>query len=143
MQPSKLQKIKPLFGRTADNPRRGEKSSWNKRQRLREQRSHDNDARAKEIARIGLRCSSCNSEPAEIKPHVGFGQPNRICRKCTVSWYITNCWSCPTGIVDSRTSSTCSVCQWYKCSQCGACRQPNLAEEPCELNRRNNDGTPF
>jgi hypothetical protein len=118
-------------------------SSRNRRQRAREQRSHDSDVRSKEIARIGLRCTVCGSGPAEIRFGVGFGQPNRICRNCSASWYITNCWSCPKGIVDSRTSNTCSLCNWYRCSCCGACRQPKLFEEPCELNRQNNDGTPF
>lgn len=45
-------------------------SSRNRRQRLAEQRNIQNEARAKEIGRIGLHCNGCGTSPAETRSRV-------------------------------------------------------------------------
>lgn len=38
--------------------------------------------------------------------------------------YKSHCWSCESS-VDSDVDTTCSVCHWVKCPECGACKPPS------------------
>jgi len=68
---------------------------------------------------VCLNCGSQNVRPRSQKEHY-----YRTCQDCGVEWYVNNCWKCGRGRVDSRDPETpqCSVCGWYKCEVCGACK---------------------
>jgi DNA-directed RNA polymerase subunit RPC12/RpoP len=46
-----------------------------------------------------------------------------VCPECSTEWLAGPCWSCSTGLVDSRDPETppCKECGWPKCAVCGAC----------------------
>lgn len=68
---------------------------------------------------VCLVCGSQNVRPRSQEEHY-----YRVCRDCGAEWYVNNCWKCGKGCVDSRDPETpqCSVCGWYKCENCGACK---------------------
>lgn len=54
----------------------------------------------------------------ECEPQTSLNQPtyHRIRYE-----YQNHCWRCGSSI-DSRYNSRCSLCKWYICNKCGACR---------------------
>lgn len=81
-------------------------------------------------------CLRCGSEQARNRldqtPHVF------VCRKCATEWFAGPCWSCATGLLDSRDPETpqCKQCRWPKCAVCGACNQKGCSTNPYHTGHR-------
>lgn len=71
-----------------------------------------------EMHSVCLVCSSQNVRARSQREHYF-----QVCQDCGTEWYVNHCWNCQSR-VDSRDPDTppCSVCGWYKCKDCGACR---------------------
>jgi DNA-directed RNA polymerase subunit RPC12/RpoP len=70
------------------------------------------------LREVCLRCGSENVRTrSDNMPHV------LVCRDCSSEWLVSHCWSCATGLLDSRDPGTprCKQCGWPKCAVCGAC----------------------
>ena len=80
-------------------------------------------------------CAACGAKFAK-RLLVKFG-PNRECNRCRVQWYVNHCWRCKGHHVDSRDPATpkCSVCGWYKCAHCRACKLDGCQTNPHSRNR--------
>jgi hypothetical protein len=80
---------------------------------------------------VASKCDKCGAGSARRI----FGQfgANYQCSgpSCTEKWYHSHCWSCSTGVVDSRDPATppCKICRWHTCARCGACN-----EDGCSTN---------
>src|SRR5437763_12157729 len=70
-------------------------------------------------------CEVCGARDPRVIRDAPFGENNRVCRNCSASWYLNNCWKCDIGISGSRCIAACDVCKWYICQKpsCVACRQ--------------------
>jgi len=84
-------------------------------------------------------CLRCGSEHTRRRsdhtPHV------LVCQECATEWFASHCWSCATGLVDSRDPETppCKKCGWPKCAVCGACDQKGCATNPYHTGHRQRD----
>jgi methyl-accepting chemotaxis protein len=63
----------------------------------------------------------CGSTSVEV---TGENENVKVCRACGISWYVNHCWNCESTI-DSRSETViqCDGCSWYRCGQCGECRE--------------------
>jgi hypothetical protein len=100
------------------------------------------------LHQVSGRCLECGSRQV-VRIGEGFG-PNRECKDCGATWYVNHCWSCATGEIDSRDPETpaCSVCKWYKCAKCHACKMSGCSTNPYSLANKAKDNrieqsTPF
>jgi len=84
-------------------------------------------------------CLRCGSEHVRNRldhtPHVF------VCWECSTEWFASHCWSCATGLVDSRDPETplCQQCGWPKCAGCGACNQKGCSTNPYHTGHRQRD----
>jgi len=84
-------------------------------------------------------CLNCGSENirtrADQAPHV------RVCWECSAEWFASGCWSCTTGLLDSRDPETppCKQCGWPKCAICGACNPQGCSTNPYNASHRQRD----
>ena len=84
-------------------------------------------------------CLNCGSEsarsPANIVPRV------YCCPDCSATWSAGPCWSCATGLLDTRDPETprCQTCGWTKCAVCGACNPKGCPTNPYSANHRQRD----
>lgn len=87
-------------------------------------------------------CLSCGSTGVALL--VGKFGSNRSCIRCKAEWYVNHCWSCRNHYVDSRDAASpkCTVCCWYRCSHCGACKQSGCSTNPYSAHRRFCDQDP-
>ena len=76
-----------------------------------------------------VRCQS-NSLPRVI-----------VCPDCGTSWSASPCWSCTTGMLDTRDPETprCKQCGWSKCAVCGACNPKGCSTNPYSIGHRQRD----
>jgi hypothetical protein len=75
-------------------------------------------------------CLHCGSEHARCQSDV---QPLvLVCPDCSTKWSASDCWSCTTGLLDSRDPETprCPQCGWTKCPVCGACNPRGCSTNP-------------
>ena len=88
---------------------------------------------------VCLRCGSENVRTrADNAPHI------LVCPECSLEWYVSPCWSCTTGLVDSRDLETppCEQCGYPRCAVCGACNPQGCSTNPYTASRRQRDEAP-
>lgn len=88
------------------------------------------------LRQVCLRCGSEHTRSrTDHTPHV------LVCQECTTEWFASHCWSCATGLVDSRDPETppCKQCGWPKCAVCSACNQKGCATNPYHAGHRQRD----
>lgn len=94
------------------------------------------------IATLRDVCLNCGSENIRIhsdtRPHV------RMCSNCNTDWFASRCWSCTTGLLDSRDPETqpCPQCGRLKCADCGACNPQGCSTNEYNTNHRQRDEAP-
>ena len=64
-----------------------------------------------------------------------------VCPDCSTKWTAMACWSCTTGLLDSRDPETprCPQCGWSKCAVCGACNPQGCSTNPYNIGHRQRD----
>jgi hypothetical protein len=84
-------------------------------------------------------CIECNSD--NVRDRSPSEHHFKVCLDCNAQWYVNHCWSCGSGLVDSRDPDTpqCSVCGWYKCAVCGACKLDGCSTNPYNREHRFRD----
>jgi len=84
-------------------------------------------------------CIECNSD--NVQDRSPSEHYFKVCQECNAEWYVNHCWSCGPGLVDSRDPDTpqCSVCGWYKCAVCGACKLDGCSTNPYNREHRFRD----
>ena len=84
-------------------------------------------------------CLHCGSEQVRCQsdtlPHV------LVCPDCGTRWSTSACWSCATGLLDTRDPETprCEKCGWTKCAVCGACNPQGCSTNPYSATHRQRD----
>jgi hypothetical protein len=64
-----------------------------------------------------------------------------VCPDCGTSWSAGICWSCTTGMLDTRDPEMprCKQCGWPKCAVCGACNPQGCSTNPYSASHRQRD----
>jgi hypothetical protein len=84
-------------------------------------------------------CLHCGSEQVRCQsdnlPRV------LVCPDCATRWIANACWSCATGLLDTRDPETprCRQCGWPKCAECGACNPQGCSTNPYNSSHRQQD----
>ena len=84
-------------------------------------------------------CLHCGSEQVRCQsdtlPRV------LVCPDCGTEWSASACWSCATGLLDTRDPETppCQQCGWSKCAVCGACNPQGCSTNPYTTEHRQRD----
>jgi hypothetical protein len=63
------------------------------------------------------------------------------CPDCSTKWSASACWSCTTGLLDTRDPETprCEKCRWPKCAVCGACNPQGCSPQAYTASHRQRD----
>ena len=84
-------------------------------------------------------CIHCGSEQARCQP---ASQPLvYVCPECNTHWSAGPCWSCASGLLDTRDPETprCKQCGWPKCAVCGACNPQGCSTNAYNSGHRQRD----
>ena len=84
-------------------------------------------------------CLHCGSEQVRC---LSDSLPRKlVCPDCATKWTASACWSCDSGLLDSRDPETprCPQCGWSKCAVCGACNPQGCSTNPYNPGHRQRD----
>jgi hypothetical protein len=84
-------------------------------------------------------CLKCGSEQVRC---LSDALPRKlVCPDCATKWTASACWSCTTGLLDSRDPETprCPQCGWSKCAVCDACNPQGCSTNTYSLGHRQRD----
>lgn len=73
----------------------------------------------------------CKCGRNAISDELKDGYPALRCSHCGARWWHTTCFKNHNHVIDGRFAKRCSVCGWYHCPICGACRPFTQPDGEC------------